>query len=161
MATALYPGTFDPITLGHLDILSRATRLFDKVDVVVAVNRRKKTLFSLEERVALIRECVADMPNVEVSAFEGLTVQCLKERGAQAIVRGLRAVSDFEYEFQMALTNQRLDPACETVYLMPSAAYTYLNSTIVREIASFGGAVSAMVPASVEVALRAKLRKDS
>ena len=157
MAIAIYPGTFDPITNGHLDILSRAAHLFDEVHVVVAVNIRKNTLFSLDERQELIRACTSGLKNVHVSSFEGLTVDCLRRFGAEVVIRGLRAVSDFEYEFQMALMNKKLDASCETVYLMPSEQYTYLNSSVIREIAGLGGAVSEFVPAVVDEKLREKL----
>lgn len=157
MARAIYPGTFDPITNGHLDILSRAAHLFEEVHVVVAVNVRKNTLFSLDERQELIRACTIGMKNVHVSSFEGLTVDCLRRFGAEVVIRGLRAVSDFEYEFQMALMNKKLDANCETVYLMPSEQYTYLNSSVIREIAALGGTVSDFVPAVVEEKLREKL----
>lgn len=158
MAKAIYPGTFDPITNGHLDILRRAAQLFEEVHVVVAVNVRKNTLFSLAERQALIRDCTKGLKNVHVSSFEGLTVDCLRRFGAEVVIRGLRAVSDFEYEFQMALMNKKLDPGCETVYLMPSEQYTYLNSSVIREIAALGGTVAEFVPAAVEAGLREKLR---
>ncbi len=157
MVKAIYPGTFDPITNGHLDILSRAAQLFERVHVVVAVNVNKKTLFNLEERLEMIQECTAKLPNVDVSSFEGLTVQCLRRFGAQVVIRGLRAVSDFEYEFQMALMNKKLDATCETVYLMPSEQYTYLNSSIIRELALLGGSVTEFVPALVESRLHQKL----
>lgn len=157
MVKAIYPGTFDPITNGHLDILSRASQLFKEVHVVVAVNVRKNTLFSLEERLELIRGCTTHLPNVNVSSFDGLTVDCLRRYGAKVVIRGLRAVSDFEYEFQMALMNKKLDAGCETVYLMPSEKYTYLNSSVIREIAALGGSVSEFVPAVVESMLRKKL----
>jgi len=157
LVKAIYPGTFDPITNGHLDILNRASQLFEEVYVVVAVNVRKQTLFSLAERLELIRACTSGMSNVHVSSFEGLTVDCLRRFGASVVIRGLRAVSDFEYEFQMALMNKKLDADCETVYLMPSEQYTYLNSSVIREISALGGAVSDFVPASVESKLREKL----
>lgn len=157
MVKAIYPGTFDPITNGHLDILSRAALLFEEVHVVVAVNVRKSTLFSLPERLELIRGCTSHLSNVHVSSFEGLTVDCLRRFGAKVVIRGLRAVSDFEYEFQMALMNKKLDSHCETVYLMPSEQYTYLNSSVIREIAALGGSVSEFVPAAVESKLRSKL----
>jgi pantetheine-phosphate adenylyltransferase len=157
VAKAIYPGTFDPITNGHLDILTRAAQLFEAVHVVVAVNVRKNTLFSLEERQELIRACTGTLKNVHVSSFEGLTVDCLRRFGAEVVIRGLRAVSDFEYEFQMALMNKKLDANCETVYLMPSEQYTYLNSSVIREIAALGGAVSEFVPAVVDRKLREKL----
>jgi pantetheine-phosphate adenylyltransferase len=157
VAKAIYPGTFDPITNGHLDILTRAALLFEEVHVVVAVNVRKNTLFSLDERLDLIRNCTKRLDNVHVSSFEGLTVDCLRRFGAEVVIRGLRAVSDFEYEFQMALMNKKLDPGCETVYLMPSEQYTYLNSSVIREIAALGGSVTEFVPAPVEAMLRKKL----
>jgi pantetheine-phosphate adenylyltransferase len=157
LVKAIYPGTFDPITNGHLDILSRAASLFEEVHVVVAVNVRKSTLFTLGERLELIRDCTSHLKNVHVSSFEGLTVECLRRFDAEVVIRGLRAVSDFEYEFQMALMNKKLDAGCETVYLMPSEQYTYLNSSVIREIAALGGSVSEFVPASVEAKLRKKL----
>ncbi len=159
MARALYPGTFDPITNGHLDIIHRAAQLFENVDVVVAFNTRKSNLFTLEERVEMVRECTRDLPNVEVLAHAGLMVDCLKLRKAQVLLRGLRAVSDFEYEFQMALMNKKLDAQCETMYLMPSEKYTYLASSLVRELASLGGDISDFVPAHVEAVLRRKLKE--
>ncbi len=159
MVSAIYPGTFDPITNGHLDILHRAALLFEAVHVVVAVNVRKNTLFSLDERLELIRDCTSQMSNVHVSSFEGLTVDCLRRFNAKVVIRGLRAVSDFEYEFQMALMNKKLDAHCETVYMMPSEQYTYLNSSIIRELAALGGSVTEFVPALVEKKLHQKLGK--
>lgn len=158
MARALYPGTFDPITNGHLDIIRRGAQLFGTVDVVVAVNARKSSLFTLEERVELARAATRDIPGVTVLSHAGLIVECLREREAQVLLRGLRAVSDFEHEFQMALMNKKLDPACETIYLMPSEQYTYLASSLVRELASLGAGVSEFVPPVVEEALKKKLR---
>lgn len=158
MARALYPGTFDPITHGHLDIIRRGAQLFGTVDVVVAVNARKTSLFSLEERVELVRSSTRDIPGVTVLAHAGLIVECLRERKAQVLLRGLRAVSDFEHEFQMALMNKKLDPACETLYLMPSEQYTYLASSLVRELAALGADVSEFVPPEVEKALKKKLK---
>jgi pantetheine-phosphate adenylyltransferase len=157
LVKAIYPGTFDPITNGHLDILSRAAQLFEEVHVVVAVNVRKSTLFTLSERLEMIRDCTTHLDNVHVSSFEGLTVDCLRGFGAKVVIRGLRAVSDFEYEFQMALMNKKLDSGCETVYLMPSEQYTYLNSSVIREIAALGGSVSEFVPQAVETKLIKKL----
>ena len=161
MARALYPGTFDPITNGHLDIIRRGAQLFGTVDVVVAVNARKSSLFTLEERVELARASTRNIPGVTVLAHAGLMVECLRERKAQVLLRGLRAVSDFEHEFQMALMNKKLDPECETVYLMPSEQYTYLASSLVRELAALGADVSEFVPPDVEVALAKKLRTNS
>ena len=160
MARALYPGTFDPITNGHLDIIQRASQLFESVDVVVAFNARKSNLFSLEERVEMVRNCVRDIPNVEVLSHAGLMVDCLRQRNAQVLIRGLRAVSDFEYEFQMALMNKKLDALCETVYLMPSEKYTYLASSIVRELAALGGDITDFVPPNVEERLRRRLKES-
>lgn len=157
MVKAIYPGTFDPITNGHLDILSRAAGLFESVHVVVAVNVRKTTLFTLEERMAFIAGCTKHLKNVHVSSFDGLTVDCLRRHGAKVVIRGLRVVSDFEFEFQMALMNKKLDAKCETVHLMPSEQYTYLSSSVIREIAALGGSVSEFVPALVEKGLREKL----
>ena len=157
MRTAIYPGTFDPITYGHLDIIERACEIFDKVIVTVAVNSSKQPLFSDDERVGMIREVVRKFKNVEVDRFHGLLVECARRKKAIAIVRGLRAVSDFEYEFQMALTNRKLDSGIATVFLMPHEKYTYLNSSLVREIAQFGGDVSGFVPPSVQRRLKRKL----
>ncbi len=157
MAKALYPGTFDPITNGHLDVIHRAADLFESVDVVVSVNARKTTLFSVKERVEMIRTSTRDLSNVEVLSHDGLMVDCLRRRKAQVLIRGLRAVSDFEYEFQMALMNKKLDARCETVYLIPSERYTYLASSLVRELAELGADISEFVPADVERRLRKKL----
>ncbi len=158
MKTAIYPGTFDPITNGHVDVARRAAALFDKVIVCVAVNTLKTPLFSGEERMRMIREAVKDIKNIEVEEFEGLLVDYARKKNAHAIVRGLRAVSDFEYEFQMALTNRKLCSEVDTVFLMPHENYTYLNSTIVREIARFGGDVSEFVPSHVRAELIAKIK---
>lgn len=153
---AVYPGTFDPVTFGHLDVISRASELFDKVIVTVARNSSKRPLFNDEERVKMIRLAVKKHKNVSVDSFRGLLVQYAKKKGACAIVRGLRAVSDFEYEFQMALTNRKLAKGITTVFLMPHEHYTYLNSSIVREIALFGGDVSKFVPPIVRKELKRK-----
>ncbi len=156
--TAIYPGTFDPITNGHIDVIHRAARLFDRVIVAVSTNPAKKPLFTVEERVALIREALQDQKNVEVDSFKGLLVEYARSRNAVAIVRGLRAISDFEYEFQMALVNRKISNGLVTVFLMPHEKYTYLNSTIVKEVASFGGDVEKFVPANVLSALKAKFQ---
>ncbi len=150
MKIAIYPGTFDPVTNGHVDVAKRAAELFDKVIVCVAVNTLKEPLFTGAERVSMIRESVKEIKNIEVEEFEGLLVDYAKKKNADAIVRGLRAVSDFEYEFQMALTNRKLSAEVDTIFLMPHEKYTYLNSTIVREIATFGGDVSEFVPEHVK-----------
>ena len=150
----IYPGTFDPITNGHVDVIERATGLFDHVVVAIAHNMQKTPLFSVEERKEMIVRATRHLPNVEVDSFGGLLVDYAKKRGAQAIIRGLRAVSDFEYEFQMALMNRRLAEDVVTVFLMPNEKYTYLNSSIVREVARCGGDVSAFVPAFVHSKLK-------
>ncbi len=154
--TALFPGSFDPFTNGHLDLVRRAAALFDKVIVAVAHNPAKTSLFTPEERVELIRESVAKLANVEVLYFAGLVVDCAQQLGAHVIVRGIRAVSDFEFEFQMALMNRRLSPDLEVVFLMPSQEYTYLNSTLVKEVAKHGGRIRGLVPTPVERRLLAK-----
>jgi pantetheine-phosphate adenylyltransferase len=152
--TAIYPGTFDPITYGHLDIIERAVEIFDRVIVSLGRNPEKNPLFTLDERLEMIRESVAHIKGVEVDTFTGLVVRHAEELGAEALIRGLRAVTDFEYEFQMALVNRRLAPEVITVFLMPNEKYTYLNSTIVREVASLGGDVQRFVPPPVERRLR-------
>ncbi len=156
MKVALYPGTFDPITNGHLDIVERALKMFDRVIVTVARNTSKAPLFSAEERLSLIRAALNHNDRVDVEFFDGLLVDFARKRKVTAIVRGLRAVSDFEYEFQMALMNRKLDEKVETVFLMPNEKYTYLNSSIIREIARFGGDVSDFVPPAVQEALARK-----
>jgi len=153
---AVYPGTFDPVTNGHLDIIERGSRLFDRVDVAILENVEKEPLFTLEERVALIRESVAAWPQVSVSTFSGLLVDYVRRCRAHAIVRGLRAISDFEYEFHMALMNRRLDPEVETVFMMPAETYSYLSSRLVKEVASLGGDVSGLVPPPVARAILAR-----
>jgi len=154
--TAIYPGTFDPITYGHLDIIERAVRIFDKVIVAVADNVSKSPLFSIEERVEMIRDSVRDIPRVEVDAFHSLIIDYCHKRGATALIRGLRAISDFEYEFQMALINRKIGEDVESVFLMPKEKYTYLSSSMIKEIAAFGGDVSCFVPDSVQKRLKEK-----
>lgn len=159
MKLALYPGTFDPITYGHLDVLERALKLFDRVDVTVAVNVQKRALFSVEERVELIRESVRGVEGsdrVEVSSFEGLLVDYARKRGAIALIRGLRQVSDFDYEFRMALANRRLFPELQSVFLMPGEDHIFVAASIVREIHRWGGDVSSFVPEGVQRALSEK-----
>jgi len=158
--TALFPGTFDPFTNGHLDLVRRAVRLFDRVVVAVADNPAKGVLFPLEERVAMCRAATRAMRGVSVVSFDDLVVGCARRVGAQVMIRGLRAVSDFEYEFQMALMNRRLSADLEVAFLMPSQTYTYLNATLVKEVARLGGDVSGLVPRVVERRLRARLRAD-
>lgn len=159
MKIAIYPGTFDPITNGHLDIIERAVKIFDNVIVTIARNSSKNPLFSDKERVELIREAVKGWKQVEVDSFEGLLVDYARKRNASVVLRGLRAISDFEYEFQLALTNRKLNDTFETVFLMPGEKYTYLNSTIVREIARLGGDVSDFVPPVVKKAFDKKFKK--
>lgn len=156
MKIAIYPGTFDPITNGHLDILERALKLFDKVIITVAKNPSKQPLFSQEERRSMIRSAVKRYKNVEVDMFDGLLVEYARKKKATSLVRGLRAISDFEFELQMALMNRKLDSTLETVFLMPNEKYTYLNSSIIREIARLGGDVRDFVPKTVLKALTEK-----
>ncbi|MBZ0264247.1 pantetheine-phosphate adenylyltransferase [bacterium] len=148
--TAIYPGTFDPITHGHLDILKRATQLFDKVVIAIAYNPGKSPLFSIEERIEMIEDAISGMENVTVDVLDGLAVEGAAKYDASVMIRGLRAVSDFEFEFQMALMNRHLAPNLHMVYLMPKEEYTYLNSTIVKGVARHGGNISRFVPAMVE-----------
>ena len=159
MRIAIYPGSFDPLTNGHLDVVQRAAKLFDRVIVAVAKNESKKPLFTLEERKSLVKKAVTHVPNAVVDSFDGLLVEYAKSRKASAIVRGLRAVSDFEFEFQLALMNRKLDGTIETIFMMPKDTYTFLSSRIVKEIARIGGDVTAFVPAHVQTALRKKLRQ--
>ena len=156
MAVAVVPGSFDPVTNGHLDIIQRAATIFDRVIVVAARNASKTPLFSLEERLEMLCEVCAPYANVEVDTFEGLLVAYAQGRGATVIVKGLRAVSDFEYELQMASMNRRLAPGVETMFLMTGAEYSYLSSNIVKEIARLGGVVEGLVPSDVEKRLRQK-----
>jgi pantetheine-phosphate adenylyltransferase len=154
---AIYPGTFDPITNGHVDVIHRATEIFPRVVVLVAKNPSKQPLFNAEERADMIRKTFARDRRVEVDTFDGLLVDYVSQRKAKAIIRGLRAVSDFEYEFQMALTNRKLAPSIDTIFLVPDEKYTYLNSTIVREVARLGGDISKFVPPLVRTRLTARL----
>jgi pantetheine-phosphate adenylyltransferase len=149
LKVAIYPGTFDPITYGHLNVIRRSAGLFDRLIVAVARNQKKRPCFSIRERIEMIREVVSSYRNVEVDSLEGLLVDYAKKRKATVIVRGLRAVSDFEYEFQMTLMNRKLNPNVETVFMMPNESYTYLNSGVVKEIAMQRGDVSRFVPESI------------
>ena len=158
MRTAIYPGSFDPLTNGHLDVVQRAAKLFDRVVVAVAENESKHPLFPLDERLALVRKAIAKIPNARSDSFNGLLVDYVARQKAQAIVRGLRAVSDFEFEFQLALMNRKLDEDIETIFMMPKDTYTFLSSRIVKEIARLGGDVSSFVPAPVQTALMKKLK---
>lgn len=157
MKTVIYPGTFDPVTNGHIDVIKRAMDLFDKVVVTVARNPVKSPMFTVEDRLKMLRESLKPFPNVFVDSFEGLVVDHAKEVGAIGIIRGLRAVSDFEYEFQMALMNRKLDEDLRTIFLMPHEKYTYLNSTIIRNLAVFNSDVSDFVPDIVSEMLKAKI----
>ena len=154
---AVYPGTFDPVTNGHLDLVERASRQFDRLIIAILRHDEKSPVFSLEERMELLREAAAPFANVEVDAFHGLLVDYAQKVGAGTIVRGLRALSDFEYELQMAMMNRRLAPDVETVFLMPSEAYAYLSSRLVREVARLGGDLTGLVPAEVVAALQRRL----
>jgi pantetheine-phosphate adenylyltransferase len=158
MRIAIYPGSFDPLTNGHLDVVQRAAKLFDRVIVAVAQNDSKQPLFTLSERQALVKKAVVHLPHVLTDAFDGLLVEYVASKKASVIVRGLRAVSDFEFEFQLALMNRKLDEKIETIFMMPKDTYTFLSSRIVKEIARLGGDVSPFVPAHVQTALRKKLR---
>lgn len=157
---AIYPGTFDPITNGHIDLIQRSLKIFDEVIVAVAPSTKKHPMFTVEERIALISESVKGFKGARAEAFSGLLVDYVRNKGSLFIVRGLRAVSDFEYELQMALMNRLIDSNVETVFMMPSQEHTFLSSTIVKEVSSFGGPVTGLVPAVVEKALRDKLNKQ-
>lgn len=146
MKIAVYPGSFDPITNGHLDIITRGATVFDKLIVGVLVNVEKKGLFNVEERVELIKKVTKNFKNVEVVSFNGLLIDCMKHNNANVILKGLRAFSDFEYEFQMALMNNKLDPEVETVFMMTSAQYSYLSSSAIKQVAKFGGCIQGLVP---------------
>jgi len=155
---AVYPGSFDPLTNGHVDIITRGARLFDRIVVAVLVNAEKSPLFTMAERVEIARAVFKHLPNVEIDTFDGLLVDYVARRGAQVIVRGLRAVSDFEFEFQMALMNQRLNGKIDTVFMMPAERYTYISSRLIKEVFSLGGRVHGLVPDTVEKRLREKLK---
>ncbi len=156
---AVYPGFFDPITNGHVDIILRGLRLFDTIIVAVLRNPKKEALFSTKARVTMIEEIFSDQPKIEVKAFGGLLVEFVRNHQARVVIRGLRAVSDFEYELQMALMNRQLDPEIETLYMMPSVNYSFLSSSVVKEVFSLGGSVTGLVPEIVENRLREKLRQ--
>jgi pantetheine-phosphate adenylyltransferase len=155
---AIYPGTFDPPTNGHLDLIQRGARIFDELVVAILRNSEKAPLFSVDERLEMLRECITPWENVRVESFAGLLVDYARDRGAHAVLRGIRAVSDYEYELQMAWMNRKLDPSLETVFMTPAGAYSYLSSRLVREIGALGGALGGLVPASVESRLRERFR---
>jgi pantetheine-phosphate adenylyltransferase len=158
MRRAIYPGSFDPVTNGHLDVIERARKLFDEVVVAVAHNDQKQPLFSLEERLELLRKAIGSFGGVTIAPLDGLLVEFAREQNAHAVIRGLRAISDFEFEFQMALMNRKLEASVETIFLMPKEEYTYLSSRIVKEIARLGGDVGAFVPPCVVESFTRKLK---
>jgi pantetheine-phosphate adenylyltransferase len=156
---AVYPGTFDPVTYGHLDVIERVSSLFDKVFVAVAHSGHKQPVFSVEERIEMLTEAVAKYDNVEVDDFDGLVVDYAKSKSAKVVVRGLRMISDFEYEFQMALTNRKISPDIETVFMMPNESYSYLSSKLIKEVAFMNADVSKFVPKNVEEKLKERIAK--
>jgi len=160
MRNAVYPGSFDPVTNGHLDIIRRSTELFDRVIVAVLENEGKSPLFDVNERVEILRECVSDLPSVEVRSFSGLLVKFLESVDAKVVLRGIRAVSDYEYELQMALMNRELAPGTETIFMLPAVEYTYVSSRLVKEVCRLGGDVSALVPQLVLARLIEKLTRS-
>lgn len=159
MKTCIYPGTFDPITYGHLDVLERAAKLFERVIVAVAISSTKNALFTAGQRVDLVRSNIGHLPNVDVLSFEGLLVEFARQQKAHAIIRGLRALSDFEFEFNMALMNRHLEPNVETLFVMPKEAYSYTSSSLVKQIAKLGGDVSKFVPPMVAAAMQKRYRE--
>jgi pantetheine-phosphate adenylyltransferase len=156
-SVAIYPGSFDPVTNGHLDLIERGQKMFDRLIVAVLKNTEKEPMFSVPERVEMLREVTRQWESVEIDVFEGLLVDYARKRGAAVILRGIRAVSDYEYELQMALMNRKLEPRLETVFMMPGETYSYLSAKVVREIAHFGGPLAGLVPPTVEQRLRSKV----
>lgn len=157
---AIFPGSFDPITNGHLDLIERGSRLFETLVVAILQNENKQPLFTIEDRADMLREAVGNMPNVEIGCFDGLLVNYARGRGAGVILRGIRAISDYEYELQMALTNRRLEPGIETVFLMAGEAHSFVSSRLVKEVARLGGDIGSFVPASVAGRLRTRLARE-
>jgi len=158
---ALYPGTFDPPTNGHVDLIQRGSKLFDHLTVAILVNPVKNPLFTVDERVEMLKEATAGIPNVSVATFDGLMVEFARRQGASAVLRGIRAISDYEHEFQMALMNRRLAPEVETVFLQPAGRYSFVSSRMLKEVFSFGGDVSGLVPPNVLKRLRARIKNGS
>ena len=156
--TALYPGTFDPPTNGHVDLIQRGAKLFDHLTVAILNNREKNPMFTVEERVEMLKEVTGTLANVSIATFEGLMVEFARRQGASAVLRGIRAISDYEYEFQMALMNRRLAPEIETVFLQPAGRYSFVSSRMVKEVFSFGGDISGLVPPNVVKKLRARIK---
>lgn len=154
---AIYPGTFDPVTFGHIDIIKNSSRMFDKIHVAIATNTGKKTLFSTSERLQFVKQVLRDLDHVHVESFNGLVVDYARKKGASVIIRGIRAISDFDYEFQMALANRKLASDMQTVFVMPSEDHFYISSRLIKEIATFGGDVSRFVPSFIERPLHKKL----
>ena len=154
---AIYPGSFDPLTNGHLDLIERGSKIFDRLIVAILQNAEKEPLFTLAERLEMLREMTRHLPNVEIDTFQGLLVDYAHRRGARALLRGIRAISDYEYELQMALMNRKLSPALETVFMMPAEAYSYVSSRLVKQIIQLGGSVSGLIPPSVEERVRRKV----
>ncbi|MEZ0535845.1 pantetheine-phosphate adenylyltransferase [Caldicellulosiruptoraceae bacterium PP1] len=161
MNIGVYPGSFDPITNGHLDIIERSSKIFDKLIVAVLINPNKKSTFDIEERVQFIKESTQHLNNVEVEAFKGLLIDFMKLKDAKVIVKGLRAVSDFEYEFQMALLNKKLNPSIETIFMMTNSKYSYLSSSMVKEVARFGGCITDLVPKKIASKVMKKIYKKT
>jgi len=157
--TVVYPGTFDPVTFGHIDVIRRVSSIYDRVLIAVAKSEEKSPLFPVDERVEMIKEVIQDLENVEVEGFEGLAVDYARARSSRVVVRGLRMISDFEYEFQMALTNRKLDPDIETVFMMPNEDFSYLSSRLIKEVSRLGADVSAFVPANVVAKLKRVMKK--